>query len=143
MKWTKEEDQKLISMWNAGETAANIADSFEKRTRNGIIGRKDRLIQMGYDLKKRQSPIKPYITKRKMKPIQHDDKPLVASYSEIEKGCCQYPYSGERIQDTIGWCGREALNGEVYCQKHYQACYQKSSWKDMYKEPWQRRDNVR
>tara|TARA_R100001086_G_C11814657_1_gene252534 strand:- start:3 stop:425 length:423 start_codon:yes stop_codon:yes gene_type:complete len=138
-QWTKEDDKTLSDMWERKEPVKAIGEVLD-RSIGSITGRASRI-----GLPRRSTPI-PKSTKtvkRKIKPIQHDDDPLVSSYSEIEKGCCQYPYSGERIQDTIGWCGRKALNGEAYCEKHYKACYTKSSWKDMYKEPWQRRDNVR
>lgn len=52
--WTEERLNSLVSMWEAGKTASEIADSLGGISRNAVIGKAHRL-----GLKSRPSPVKP------------------------------------------------------------------------------------
>ncbi len=54
MSWTDERIETLKTMWEAGQTASQIAEALGGVSRNAVIGKAHRL-----DLQSRPSPVKP------------------------------------------------------------------------------------
>ncbi|USU11751.1 GcrA family cell cycle regulator [Sphingomonadaceae bacterium OTU29THOMA1] len=73
MSWTDERIETLKTMWEAGQTASQIAEALGGVSRNAVIGKAHRL-----DLQSRPSPVKPNEPAAPM-PVAAEPEPAVAA----------------------------------------------------------------
>ena len=74
MSWTDERIETLKTMWEAGQTASQIAEALGGVSRNAVIGKAHRL-----DLQSRPSPVKPNEPAAAPAPVAPEPEPVVAA----------------------------------------------------------------
>jgi GcrA cell cycle regulator len=110
MEWTEERVAELTELWNAGHSAAQVANRMGGVTRNAVIGKVHRLGLSG-----RPSPIK-----RKAQPEPERRRPAVVSARV--KHPCQWPF-GNPGEPDFYFCGRESAPEKPYCPEHVARAY--------------------
>lgn len=81
MSWTDERIETLKTMWEAGQTASQIADALgDGVSRNAVIGKAHRL-----GLQARPSPVKPNETPEQVEPVVEATPPVVEPEPEPVK----------------------------------------------------------
>lgn len=124
--WNDANVALLTKMWDEGKTAADIAEALGGITRNSVIGKANRL-----GLEKRPSPIKKAKTTKKTVVEDNDslddDSDLMDAKSfsilDIKEGMCRWPV-GDPQDEDFHFCGKKALEGCPYCDKHATEAYQ-------------------
>lgn len=120
MEWTKDEDADLARRWNAGDSSGAIGRDLG-RTRNSIVGRKNRL-----GLGNRPSPIRP---KGEPKPPKAPRAPRVAptlviveAPKPVRVSSCCWPFDipGTR---KFRFCEAAVCERSPYCEEHRKRAY--------------------
>jgi len=122
--WTDERVKILTNMWNEGKTASDIVDALgEGVTRNAVIGKANRI-----GLEKRPSPIKNTdATKKRTSTKKSATKETVKeeksfSILDIKEDMCRWPIGDPKDPD-FHFCGKKAMEGCPYCEKHANIAY--------------------
>lgn len=140
MSWTDKRVQTLETMWRAGKSASEIAETLGGVTRNAVIGKAHRMGLSG-----RPSPIK----KVKERPVSAPSataetpaapaaapaaraKPVAVSASgkgagvsilQLTERMCKWPHGDPREAD-FHFCGQPSKPGMPYCTDHVSVAYQ-------------------
>lgn len=121
MAWTDDRIEKLKALWDAGQSASQIAKELgEGVTRNAVIGKAHRL-----GLKSRPSPVKSDKVKAKAparRPAKKDTKQLI-SLLDLTDRMCKWPI-GHPGDPDFHFCGKPAEPGMPYCAAHCAEAYQ-------------------
>lgn len=143
-RWTKEEDERVIALWNDGHSASIIAALIgNDKSRNAVIGRLHRLGKSGnrptiarrstYPGKKRKRKLKPRVYYKPKSPVakllaepftprpvpvipEHERKSLI----DLEDGDCRWPCTDG---PPHAFCARKKVPGLPYCPDHARAAY--------------------
>lgn len=105
-KWTKENEDKLASLYGKGHTAKEIAAILGAPSKNAVIGKMDRM---------RLSPRKKKERRARMRPAKVVPIPIQTTYKDllsIRKNECRWP-----IEDRL-FCACATNEGESYCETH-------------------------
>ncbi len=121
MAWTDDRIEKLKALWDAGQSASQIAKELgEGVTRNAVIGKAHRL-----GLKSRPSPVKSDKVKAKAparRTAKKDTKQLI-SLLDLTDRMCKWPI-GHPGDADFHFCGKNAEPGMPYCAGHCAEAYQ-------------------
>ena len=98
--WTEERVELLRSLWSAGRTASEIAETLGDVSRNSVIGKAHRL-----GLNGRPSPIK------KNRVIAH------TTFMTLTERMCRWPFGDPKSSD-FHFCGKSIEISATYCPEH-------------------------
>jgi GcrA cell cycle regulator len=133
MKWTKENNERLIQLVNEGKTFGQIGDIFGL-TRNAIAGAAARLhirslVKPGGS-KKKENPVR---LPRNVK-VSEPEKPVIQeapllrvvsrSIVDLDYMQCKFPI-GDPSDEEFHFCQENRLENKPYCQKHCDIAYVK------------------
>jgi GcrA cell cycle regulator len=142
-KWTEERIEILRRMWNAGDSAGDIARVLGRVSRNSVIGKVHRLKLAGRKLKqpaeaKKRSDIRALANERRraaalrmanaqaiaspripFKPAKEPPMPISVSIWDHKEGQCRWPNDGSVLEGTFLYCGAKVLDGCSYCMTHW------------------------
>ena len=104
MEWTDERVAVLKGIWTNGYTARQIAEKLGGVTRNAVIGKAHRL-----GLSSRPTTVK-----------RHTPLPI----PNVVERYCQWPI-GDPGSDDFHFCGKAAVPGKPYCDKHCAIAYRR------------------
>lgn len=114
VKWTNEEDERLIAYLNEGKTSREIG-ALLNRPRNAVIGRAHRL-------RNPDAPPRPRIVtvrRPKVKLICESESNLANSLLKLRNDQCRWP-----LETTF--CTEEKAPGKPYCLGHAAQAYRPS-----------------
>lgn len=140
MSWTEKRVQTLETLWRAGKSASEIAETLGGVTRNAVIGKAHRMGLSG-----RPSPIKK-VKEKTATPAAAEtprgaaapsgrSKPVVIASGEKKKAgggvsilqlterMCKWP-SGDPREEDFHFCGLASKPGMPYCAEHVATAYQ-------------------
>ena len=135
MSWTPQEVETARTMWNAGESASAIAAVLKGKSRNAVIGKLNRLGDLG-GVQARAKPKAPRravapkpAPKRpavKREPVERDEMvqpapaPLRGTVTLETVGYrqCRYPMGDPRKGAAMPMCGHKTDEGRSYCDAH-------------------------
>lgn len=137
MSWTDKRVQTLETMWRAGKSASEIAETLGGVTRNAVIGKAHRMGLSG-----RPSPIKkvkekpaaavaaeapsaPAAPVARAKPvaIPVPSKDGGVSILQLTERMCKWP-NGDPREADFHFCGQASKPGMPYCVDHVAVAYQ-------------------
>jgi len=134
--WTKECEERLISLWKLGTSASGVAQLFGcGLTRNAILGKVDRLRKAGIDVgpartggaaeaarRRPKAPVIKHVAKPKELPpcVEQDPTPLL----DLKPHQCRYPIDDINAPGTTEtlFCGGQKKDGSSYCEHHHSVC---------------------
>lgn len=147
--WTDTRVKTLERLWSEGHSASQIAQRLGNASRNAVIGKVNRMGLPSRRTVERKAPrkvvrpVKPvqrpaYLTHR---PVYNADKayklplpvetslaiaetlePRIASLLDLEDHHCRFPI-GDNPEGAHAFCGRQKVEGLVYCETHARRCY--------------------
>lgn len=123
--WTVEDQKKLVEMWKAGRTAADISRALGK-TRSAVLGR-----AMRSGLSRRPGNNTPRSKQKAGKGEGRVRRPVpvavpvpakLYALADMSLRQCRWPY-GDPKEDGFGFCGAETTPGSCYCAGHKAQAY--------------------
>ena len=125
--WTKENDQKLRALREAGQSFDAIAKEFGV-TRNSIAGRAHRLnipgIVRNNPVKKKNLPILKEVQVVLENPPKIKSPAIATSIDELTSNQCKWPI-GEVGKRGFHFCSATREEGKPYCDTHTNIAYVK------------------
>jgi len=136
--WTKEREERLVELWNKGNSASVVARLLGGRiSRNAVIGKVHR---MGLPRRRTRAHFKSVAPKRQRKPTRpvnkiskpkitwrgvpydpYEPKPetltATKTIKDLAANDCRWPI-GDPQEKPFGYCGREKSPGLPYCVCH-------------------------
>lgn len=145
-KWTKQDEQVIITLWNDGYTGYEIARHL-KTTRSAILGKIGRMRKEGVVFERQYTPAKERVAKAKPRRTPHPKPMKVAIIPKIEvdtpkklepvvspestckpipfakltNKTCKYSVSGKLPHDYM-FCGAP-VHKHCLCEYHFGICY--------------------
>lgn len=134
--WSDDRVDKLISLWQEGLSASEVACALGCVTRNAVIGKVHRLGLAGRAGPSRgrrhHQPIaskaravttnEPAIAAVTEDPYLYEDGSLV-TLRTIDARMCHWPI-GDPASTAFHFCGRASQSGSPYCEAHTQRAHQ-------------------
>jgi GcrA cell cycle regulator len=138
MSWTDQEIETLRAMWNAGDSASEIAAAFRGKSRNAVLGKVHRLGEKG-GFKPRKSPQLPRraatpkpVAKPAAKPVAAKPDPVrldvmvppappakgKVTLETVGYRQCRFPMGDPRQGADMPMCGQKTEEGRSYCDAH-------------------------
>ena len=141
MSWTEQEVETAKSMWNAGESASAIAAVLKGKSRNAVIGKLNRLGDLGgvqarakpkaprRAVAPKPAPKRPVV---KRDPVRDDElvPPAPSMQGKVTLGTvghhqCRFPMGDPRLGQDMPMCGQRTDEGRSYCEAHHRVTSRK------------------
>ena len=146
MKWSKDKEEKLRSLWKLGKSGSQIAQILgDGATRNSVLGKSFRLRLESRGITKRttsktntESDSTPEIKSQKLGRkakfkallLSKDFPPEQPTKLEfLTQDTCRYPL-GEKLEPAKFFCGRKPVDKFQYCELHMLFCFSKKDEKE-------------